>query len=141
MVSYGASPEMMAALWLADTILLSAGGHHKVLLRSDGSAIACGRNVYNQCDIPPLNDEGIAYTQVSAGELQTALLRSDGSAVACGRNDDHGVCHGRCNMPPLDGGISYVQVAAGERCTVLLRSDGGCCCLRKEHAWAVQHSI
>ena len=77
---------------------MSAGGFHTVLLRNDGSAVACGKNNFGQGNIPPLH-EGISYTQVSAGELHTVLLRSDGSAVACGDNT-----YGQCNIPPLDKG-------------------------------------
>jgi len=33
---------------------VAAGGIHTVLLRSDGSAVACGGNNYGQCDTPPL---------------------------------------------------------------------------------------
>jgi len=67
-------------------IQVSAGDNHTVILRSDGCAVACGKNLYGQCDIPPLK-EGIIYTQVSAGLNHTVLLQSDGQAVACGKND------------------------------------------------------
>ena len=97
---------------------VSAGSFHTVLLRSGGTAVACGRNDDGRCNIPLL-DEGISYTEVSAGSFHTVLLRSDGTAVACGRNDD-----GRCNIPLLDEGISYTEVSAGSFHTVLLRSDG-----------------
>ena len=33
---------------------VSAGGSHTVLLRSDGQAVACGRNTFGQCNIPSL---------------------------------------------------------------------------------------
>ena len=97
---------------------MSAGGRHTVLLRSDGSAVACGSNDEGQCIIPLL-DEGLFYTQVSAGRQHTVLLRSDGQAVAFGCQ-----VFGRCSIPPLDEGISYIQVSAGSSHTVLLRSDG-----------------
>lgn len=97
---------------------VSAGGNHTVLLRSDGCAIACGKNGSQQCSIPSLPD-GFSYTQVSAGGNHTVLLRSDGQAVACGLNND-----GQCNIPPLDEGMMYIQVSAGKLHTVLLRSDG-----------------
>ena len=89
MVSYGASPEMMAALWLADTILLDNATFLlwmrecptprflqdgiRCFSRNDGSAVACGHNFGGQCNIPPL-DEGMSYTQVSAGRYHTVLL-------------------------------------------------------------------
>eukprot|EP00435_Cladocopium_sp_Y103_P063258 s348_g24.t2 len=97
---------------------LVTGLDHTVLLRSDGSVVACGLNNAGQCDIPPL-DEGVSYTQISAGAEHAVLLRSDGSVVACGYNKD-----GQWNIPPLDEGVSYTQIAAGFFHTVLLRSDG-----------------
>ena len=97
---------------------VSAGGDHTVLLRSDGTALACGNNEDGQCNIPPL-DDGISYTQISAGNVHTVFLRNDGTAVACGANDDE-----QCNIPILDEGISYNEVSAGDLHTVLLQSDG-----------------
>eukprot|EP00435_Cladocopium_sp_Y103_P059634 s31_g21.t1 len=128
---------------LEETTCVSAGFRHTVLLRSDGNAVACGRNLDGQCTIPPL-DDGMSYTQVSAGLMHTVLLRSDGTAVACGHNlqvsaglrhtvllrsDGTAVAggenmHGQCTIPPLDDGISYTQVSAGSHHTVLLGSDG-----------------
>ena len=96
---------------------VSAGLCHTVLLRSDGSAVGCGRNDFGQHDIPPL-DEQMSYTQVSAGRMHRVLLRNDGS-VACGSNE-----YGESNIPPLDEGMSYTQISAGADHTVLLRSDG-----------------
>ena len=88
-----------------------------MLLRSDGRAVACGRNKDGQCDIPDL-PEGIKYWQVSAGAFHTLLLRSDGQAVACGKAT-------LCNIPELPDGIEYVQVAAGAFHSILLQSNGG----------------
>merc|ERR1719416_173684 len=96
----------------------SAGSVHTELLRSDGRAVACGRNHDGKCNLPVL-EEGATYTQVSAGACHTVLLRSDGTAVACGSNG-----HGRCNIPVLEEGATYTQVSAGGEHTVLLRSDG-----------------
>eukprot|EP00438_Fugacium_kawagutii_P018618 Skav221477 [mRNA] locus=scaffold2365:24844:25497:- [translate_table: standard] len=80
-----------------------------VLLRSDGSAIACGENFFRQCNIPIL-EEGLSYTQVSAGDSHTVLLRSDGSVVACGDNG----C-GQGNVPFLEPGVSCVSNMSLER--------------------------
>ncbi|CAK0819108.1 unnamed protein product [Prorocentrum cordatum] len=84
--------------------MAAAGSRHTVLLRSDGSAVACGGNEDGQCDLPALTG-ALAYTQVAAGEWHTVLLRSDGSAVACGGNDD-----GQCDLPALTGALAYTQV-------------------------------
>ncbi|CAK0887599.1 unnamed protein product, partial [Prorocentrum cordatum] len=99
-------------------VMLAAGGSHAVLLRSDGTAVACGDNHDGQCDLPAL-PAGLTYTQVAAGGSHTVLLRSDGTAVACGSN----FC-GQCDLPALPAGLTYTQVAAGEQHAVLLRSDG-----------------
>ncbi|CAK0902385.1 unnamed protein product [Prorocentrum cordatum] len=98
--------------------MVAAGDEHTVLLRSDGAAVACGRNGYQQCDLPALG-EGLAYVQVAAGGAHTVLLRSDGAAVACGSNQ-----YQQRDLPALGEGLAYVQVAAGGVHTVLLRSDG-----------------
>lgn len=97
----------------------SAGKEHTVLLQQNGRVIACGRDDFGQCNIPPPFQQGIVYTQASAGDSHTALLRSDGQAVAFGKND-----FGQCNIPPLPDKVSYTQVSAGGSHTVLLRSDG-----------------
>ena len=76
---------------------------HTVLLRNDGTAVACGENRFEQCNLPAL-DEGLTYTQVAAGGFHTVLLRSDGTAVACGRNDDE-----QCSLPALDEGLTYTR--------------------------------
>eukprot|EP00435_Cladocopium_sp_Y103_P042960 s1897_g12.t1 len=98
--------------------MVSAGLHHTVLLRTDGSAVAFGRNQHGQCDIPAL-DVGMTYTQAAAGSWHTVLLRSDGRAVAFGENGD-----GQCTIPPLEEGTTYTQISACGENTVLLRSDG-----------------
>jgi len=87
-----------------------AGKQHTVLLRSDGTVVACGSNDDGQCNIPPL-DEGLAYSHVSAGGDHTVLLRSDGAVVACGDNGYHNGI-GQCSIPPLNEGLSYSHVSA-----------------------------
>jgi len=72
-----------------------------MLLKSDGTAVACGDNGNGQYDIPVLDDR-LTYTQVSAGMLHTVLLRSNGIAVACDRNE-----HGQYNIPALPTGMFY----------------------------------
>ena len=101
------------------TYTQAAAGHwHTVLLRSDGTAIACGRNLEGECEIPILED-GMFYNSVVAGHDHTVLLKSDGTAVAVGCDD-----HGQCQIPPLQAGVSYTHAAAGLHHTVLIKSDG-----------------
>ena len=89
-----------------------------MLLRSDGSAVACGRNDFGQYDLLEAQD-GVSCTQVAAGYGHTVLLLSDGRAVACGRSD-----FGQCDLPEAQDGVSFTQVSAGYGRTVLVRSDG-----------------
>ena len=78
---------------------------HSVLLRSDGTAVACGDNRLGQCNIPDLV-EGVTYTHVDTGTDHTVLLASDGTAAACGW-----IYNRLCNVPALSGGVIYTQVA------------------------------
>jgi hypothetical protein len=59
--------------------MVSAGGTHTLLLRSDGCAVACVWNFRGECDIPPL-DEGVKYTQVSAGSTESGSSLSHSAA-------------------------------------------------------------
>ncbi|CAK0879865.1 unnamed protein product, partial [Prorocentrum cordatum] len=102
-------------------------GCHTALLRSDGTAVACGCNSFGQCDLPALV-AGLIYLQVAAGGEHTVLLRSDGTVVTCGNNE-----HRQCDVPPVVAGLSYEQVAAGGGHTVLLRSDGTAVARGKNH--------
>jgi len=82
--------------------MTAAGGSHTVLLRDNGTAVAFGRNLEGQCDIPALAD-GLTYMQAAAGAFHTVLLRSDGTAVAFGGNR-----RGQCEVPELAAGLAYV---------------------------------
>jgi alpha-tubulin suppressor-like RCC1 family protein len=57
-------PRVTPIVWA--NVQVSAGGNHTVLLRSDGHAVACGQNIFGQCNVPPLA-EGMTYTQVRMG--------------------------------------------------------------------------
>jgi alpha-tubulin suppressor-like RCC1 family protein len=99
-------------------IQVAAGYSHTVYLRSDGRAVAFGRNCWGQCRIPRLTPN-VTYTEVSAGACHSVLLRSDGVAVARGWNKVK-----ECDIPPLEEGLKYIQISAGSWHTVLLRNDG-----------------
>eukprot|EP00931_Biecheleriopsis_adriatica_P092822 TRINITY_DN6659_c0_g1_i2.p1 TRINITY_DN6659_c0_g1~~TRINITY_DN6659_c0_g1_i2.p1 ORF type:complete len:271 (+),score=32.87 TRINITY_DN6659_c0_g1_i2:60-815(+) len=100
--------------------MVAAGDSHSLLLRSDGTAVACGDNGQGQCDLPAL-EEGTTYTQVAAGGSHSLLLRSDGTAVACG---GHNISRFLGFLPALEAGTTYTQVAAGNTHVLLLTSDG-----------------
>lgn len=91
-----------------------------MLLRSDGTAVACGANDEGQCNIPyPIGD--LKCTQVAAGCEFTVVLRSDGDALICGAESSKTPDF---HIPDLAGDLTYTQVAAGSLHALLLRSDG-----------------
>jgi alpha-tubulin suppressor-like RCC1 family protein len=87
-----------------------------VLLKSDGTVVACGANNHGQCDIPAAGED-LKYTQVAATHRHTVALKSDGMAVACGR-------YHPSRIPAAVENLKYTQVATRDSHTVLLRSDG-----------------
>ncbi|CAK0839575.1 unnamed protein product [Prorocentrum cordatum] len=97
---------------------MAAGGGHTVLLQSDGTAVVCGEDGVDQCDLP-VPAEGLSFTQVAVGRGHIVLLKSGGAAVACGVNGA-----GQCDLRASAGGLSFTQVAAGGNHTVLLQSGG-----------------
>ena len=88
------------------------GGHHAVLLRSDGQVIAFGHNGDGRCNVLTCKP-GTWYTAVAAGLRHALLIRSDGSAVAFGCNDLPAGhlqrCAGPCDVPRLPPGLSYTK--------------------------------
>ncbi|CAK0904261.1 unnamed protein product [Prorocentrum cordatum] len=92
--------------------------YHSILLRSDGTAMACGCAYDGQCCFPRAIED-LTYTQVAAVTHHTVLLRSVGTAMACGCGYD-----GQCYFPQVIEDLTYTQVAAVTHHTVLLRSAG-----------------
>src|ERR1043165_1583956 len=60
---------------------ISCGYEHTLVLRSDGTLAACGRNIYHQCECPV---SATSFIAISAGEYHNLALKSDGSIVAWG---------------------------------------------------------
>ena len=58
----GEGTDLVSACPYVRCTQISAGWRHTVLLRNDGTAVACGENGVRQCDIPTLAD-GMSYTQ------------------------------------------------------------------------------
>jgi hypothetical protein len=65
-----------------DIIQVAADGYHTVGLKSDGTAVAVGYNIFGQCEVDGWGD----IIQVAAGGYHTVGLKSDGTAVAVGYN-------------------------------------------------------
>lgn len=91
---------------------ISAGEHHLVAVRTDGTAVATGYNGNGECDVQSWTD----LVAVAAGYFHTLGLRSDGTVVATGVRD-----HKECNVEEW---MNIVAVAAGSYHSVGLRSDG-----------------
>ncbi len=87
---------------------ISAGQHHNLALRSDGSLVAWGSNYdpsdsiyYGQSVVPAGND----YVAIEAGSYHNLALRADGSLAASGCNDQ--------NRSTVPAGYDYVDIAGG----------------------------
>jgi len=93
-------------------IQISAGYDHTVGLKSDGTVVAVGDNVYGQCNVSSWTN----IVQVSAGGDHTVGLKQDGSVVAVGAPNG-----GRCDV---GGWNNIIQISAGSDHTVGLKSDG-----------------
>jgi len=91
---------------------VSAGGHHSVALKRDGTAVAVGNNEKGQCDIESWTD----IADIEAGAWHTVGLRNDGTVVVAGANDG-----GECDVAEWE---RIVDVAAGGLHTVGVKSDG-----------------
>ncbi|MEE0914596.1 MAG: TIR domain-containing protein, partial [Ruminococcus sp.] len=91
---------------------ISAGDHHTVGLKSDGTVVATGYNYYGQCNVSDWSD----IVAVSAGKNHTVGLKSNGTVVATGGN-----YLGKCDV---SGWSDIVAVSAGDYHTVGLKSDG-----------------
>jgi len=102
------------ALWeqvtLRDTI--STREYHTVGLKTDGTVVAVGNNLYTQCDISDWTD----IVAISAGYYHTVGLKADGTVVAVGDNED-----GQCDVSEW---TDVVAISAGGSHTVGLKADG-----------------
>jgi alpha-tubulin suppressor-like RCC1 family protein len=61
-----------------DIIAISTGEEHTVGLKSDGTVVVCGGNLYGQSDVQDWTD----IVVISAGKQHTVGLKSDGTVVA-----------------------------------------------------------
>ncbi len=66
-----------------DIVTVSTGNQHTVGLRSDGTVVAAGFNLYGECDVSDWSD----IVDITAGYSFTAGLKSDGTVVYTGYNN------------------------------------------------------
>ena len=81
-------------------------------LQTDGTAVACGSNLWDQCAIATWND----LVAVSAGIDCTLGLRSDGTVLVA--------CSKRPGINEVRNWQDIVAISAGYECCLGLQADG-----------------
>ncbi len=92
-------------------VAISSTYMHSLALRSDGSIVGWGCNVFGQANAPA----GYDFKAIAAGGNFSLALKSDGSIVGWGSNG-----HGQLNVP---AGNDFVAIAAGNDYGLALRAD------------------
>ena len=115
MVAWGLNPDVPVAAQ-SDVTQIAAGAFHNLALKSDGSVVAWGNNVYGQSTVPIAAQSGVI--QIAASGYHSLALKSDGSVVAWG--DD---AYGQSTVP-IAAQSGVIQVAAGGYHSLALKSDG-----------------
>ena len=95
-------------------VIIAAGGHSTVGLKSDGTCVAVGRNNNGELNVTGWTD----IVAIAVGVAHTVGLKSDGTCVAVGSNTK-----GQCNVT---GWNDIVAISAGEYSSIGLKSDGTC---------------
>ena len=91
---------------------VAAGWEHVVGLMADGTVVAAGYNLRDQCNVSDWKN----IISIAANALQTVGLKSDGTVVATGSNTD-----GQCEVSNWK---NIVGIAVGNFHTVGLKSNG-----------------
>jgi hypothetical protein len=97
---------------------VAVGEDHVIALRSDGTLVAWGGNLYGQCNVPAL-PSGRTISSISARYQSNWLVLDDGSIVVFGKTS-----FGQAAFPTLPLGVGYVCVYPGRLHYVALCSDG-----------------
>jgi hypothetical protein len=99
---------------LSNVVAIAGGGWHSLVLKSDGTLFAWGRNDSDQTNIPAGLGNVVA---IAAGAAHNLVLQANGNVVAWGLNT-----YGETNVPP--GLSNVVAIAAGGWHNLALKSDG-----------------
>lgn len=116
--------------------MVAAGYGHTVVLKSDGSVLACGNNSVGQLGAGLLASKYVPTTlwaasdmqAVAAGSLHSLALKSDGSLWAWGANNEgqlgDGTIAQRSTPVKVNTVNQAISVAAGDAHNLALRADG-----------------
>lgn len=66
-----------------DIVAVSAGGHHTVGLKKDGTVVAVGDNNYGECNVSDWKN----IVAISAGANHTVGLKKNRTVIAVGANE------------------------------------------------------
>ncbi|MCL6591934.1 MAG: putative Ig domain-containing protein [Firmicutes bacterium] len=115
---------------------IAGGGHHTIILKSDGTVWTCGDNTYGQLGdgtftnkTNPVQASGLtSIIKVSAGENHSLALKSDGTVWAWGYNLDGELGIGTMNHQNTPSQVQelsgVISIAAGAGHSLALKSDG-----------------
>jgi len=95
-----------------DFTAIAAGYVHSLALKSDGSIVGWGNNLYGQATPPAGND----FIAIAAGGDHGLALKSDGSIIGWGNNGS-----GQATSP---AGNDFTAIAAGDSHGFAIKSDG-----------------
>ena len=113
---------------------ISAGGHHSLIIKTDGTLWACGDNTYGQLGdgttinrSSPVQIVSMSNVQsVAAGSDHSLILKNDGMLWACGNNDFGQLADGTTTKrsTPVEVFSSVQNIAAGGQNSLIVRTDG-----------------
>jgi cysteine-rich repeat protein len=111
----------------SDFVDLAGGLSHMCALRTNGSIVCWGSNLYGQSNDPPDTD----FVAVTAGKYNSCGLRANGTVKCWGLGDErHGVTGlaTKQSVPPKPPLGLFVSIASGEKHMCGARADGRVLC-------------
>jgi len=131
--SMGMENSMLYAEWNTSMIAaVAVGGFHTMILKTDGTLWALGRNDYGQLGDGTTTNRSRpvqvmrGVQTVAAGGYHTMILKTDGTLWATGLNDDgqlgDGTTTSRSKPVQVMSGVQ--AVSAGDSHTMILKTDG-----------------